>query len=369
MEEVLFKKHLLLGGKMKRKLQFISIVLTVTMMLPVYLWGGAMKPSSMAELALYKGADRQRILEEGAKKEGKLTFYTGGVLTQGVRPAVAAFEKKYPYIKVTIWNASADQTVPKVLEESKSKKNLVDAIEITKAGMSVFQKTGIIAPFYSPEFLQIEEEALTKADGGGAYSVAFYSTGIGFGYNTKMVRKDQVPKTYQDLLDPRWKGKLAITGNFTGITWADNIYQHFGEDLLKKIASQDMVVHMVSARAIIDLVINGEYPASPTIFGPHVYEVKKKSAPIEWVPLEPVYCNLMNIAVARDAPNPHAALLFADSELSLSVAEIERNTGYDIFRKDLPSQGKSFKKYFGKDSAMEDVKQQQERFQRLFMNK
>ncbi|MFC1816907.1 hypothetical protein ACFL0M_13460 [Thermodesulfobacteriota bacterium] len=69
------------------------------------------KPTTLTELALYKGADRQKILEEGAKHEGKLTIYTTHIAN---RPFVNAFQKKYPYIKVHVWRASTPKLVPRV---------------------------------------------------------------------------------------------------------------------------------------------------------------------------------------------------------------------------------------------------------------
>ncbi len=83
-------------------------------------------------------------------------------------------------------------------------------------------------PFLSPNLAQIEDEAKTNATSGGVLAVAFRSSGIGFGYNTKMLSKDQAPKTYQDLIDPKWKGMLAIVGGGgTGSGWMSAIYRNF----------------------------------------------------------------------------------------------------------------------------------------------
>jgi iron(III) transport system substrate-binding protein len=351
---------------MKIKWQY-GVCLFAMMILPGHSLSAAKKPATMAELAMYKGADRQQILEEGAKKERKLTFYTSGILTQAVRPVVDAFEKKYPFIKVEIWRASGGEQISRTVEEFKFGKHLFDAMECTQ-NMAILQKVGIAQPFNSPNFLQMDEEALTRAPGGGAYAAAFRSSGIGFGYNTNLLKKDQIPKTYQDLLDPKWKGKLAIAGGDTGGKWAVCIKRSFGEEFLKMIAKQDFVIHMVSGQAILDLVISGEYPGSPNIFDSHVFGSIKKGAPVAWAPLEPVHVNVGQIAVAKYAPNPHAALLFADFELSRESGEIHRGVGYDSFRRDVPALEQSYKKYFAKDT-MADVKEGDELFSRLFIKK
>jgi iron(III) transport system substrate-binding protein len=200
--------------------------------------------------------------------------------------------------------------------------------------MIVLQRVGIVQPFFSPQFAQIEDEAKTTVPG-GVVAVAYRSSGIGFGYNTKLVSKDQLPKTYQDLLNPNWKGKLAIVGSNTGAGWMGAIYHSYGEELLKKIAAQNYPVQMVSAMALAQIVATGEYAASPTLIDANVYVYKLKGAPVDWHPIEPVRVNIGQIAVAKNAQNPYAALLFTDFQISKDVGEIIRVRSYDSFRRDV----------------------------------
>ncbi len=344
---------------------YICVFLIIGAIFPGAGLAAAKRPSTLAELAFYKGADRQQILEEGAKQEGKLTFYTSGTESQRI---VDAFERKYPFIKVERWRSSIAEQISKTVEEFKSGKHHFDAMESTQTSMTVLQTLGIAQPFYSPNFLHLEEEALTKAPGGGAFAAAFRLLGIGFAYNTKLLKKELVPKTYQDLLDPKWKGKLAIVGTDSGVSWAACIYRAYGEDLLKKIANQDFPVHMISALALLDQIVNGEYVGSPTITDAQVFTKKKKGAPVAWVPLEPVRVNTGQIALAKHAPHPHAALLFADFELSAESAEIHRGVGYGSFRKDVSAQEQSYKKSFAQES-MAAIKEEHAVFNRLFLKK
>jgi len=352
---------------MKEIWQYGVFLCVMTMTLPVFALSADKKPTTMAELALYKGADRQQILEAGAKKEGKLTFYTTGILKQAVSPVVNAFEKKYPYIKVEIWRASAGPLISKIVEEFKSGKHVVDAMEVTQTNIQIAREVGIIQNFSSPNFSQMDEESIMPAPDGGAFAVAFRTTGIGLGYNTKILNSEQVPKTYQDLLDPKWKGKMAIC-NDTGVNWAGCIYHTIGEEFLKKLAQQDFVVHMVSGQALLDMIINGEYALSPTIYDSHVYGSRKLGAPVAWVPLEPVRVSIGQIALAKHSPNPHAALLFADFELSKESGELHKSVGYGSFRKDISPLGRPFKKYFGTYTAA-DIKAEYELFNKLFVKK
>ena len=118
--------------KARRQAGVIVIVVAVFLFTAVVA-SAAEKPQTVAQLAMYKGADRQQILEEGARKEGKLTFYTSGILKQAVRPVVSAFEKKYPFIKVDIWRGDTSKIIPRLREEYEGAKKICDVVESTQA--------------------------------------------------------------------------------------------------------------------------------------------------------------------------------------------------------------------------------------------
>jgi len=323
---------------------------------------------TMAELAFYTGSDRQQILEEGARKEGKLTFYTSGSFDTIVSPILAAFRKKYPFIIVDMWRGTSPEVASRAIQEAQAGRYMVDVIEGTQVAMIVLQRVGLVQPFTSPQFTQIEDEAKTAVSG-GVVAVAYRSSGIGFGYNTKLISKDQLPKTYEDLLNPKWQGKLAIAGSNTGAGWLGAIYHSSGgEELLKKIAAQNHPVQMVSAMALVQIVATGEYAASPTLIDANVFVTKLKGAPVDWTPLEPVRVNIGQIAIAKKAQNPYAALLFTDFQIGKEVGEILRVRSYDSFRKDVAPVGQRYKKYFGADTA-EEIVAEEALFKKLFITK
>jgi iron(III) transport system substrate-binding protein len=201
---------------MKNIIKNIIFVLTVFLLVISFLpisdaASATKKPTTVAEIALYKGVDRQQILEEGAKKEGALVFYTSGILTQAVNPVVDSFRKKYPYIKVDVWRAGSEALVPRVFEEVKAGKLAFDVIENTQTGYLLMQEQGgILQPFASPNFAFMEEDSITKAPGGGAFRVAFRESGHSIGYNTKLLTRENLPKSYRDLLDPKWKDRKSV---------------------------------------------------------------------------------------------------------------------------------------------------------------
>ncbi|MFC1817210.1 ABC transporter substrate-binding protein [Thermodesulfobacteriota bacterium] len=352
---------------MKTRWYFLVMCLMAVWVFPDSILLAAEKPVTVAELALYKGADRQQILEAGARKEGKLTFYTSGILKQAVRPVVNAFEKKYPFIKVQIWRASSSTVIARLTEEYAGRKKIGDVIEGTQTTFMFLQKHKIAQSFYSPNIVNMVEEAMTKAPKKGFYAVAFRGSGISLGYNTKLISEEELPKTYEDLLDPKWKGKMTVAGSYTGTIWLGTMLHVYGEDFVKKMAQQDFDVHMVSGRAVLDMIIAGEYIFSPTIYDSHAINSKNQGAPVDWVPLEPVPTNIGQIALLRNSPNPHAAMLFVDFELTKKSAEIHKSAGYSTFHKDVPVL-KVYKKYFGAED-MQAVKRQQELFSRFFLKK
>jgi len=323
------------------------------------------KPTTAAELAFYEGADRQQLLEEGARKEGKLTLYTTGILTQTVRPKVAAFQKKYPYIKVEIWRAGTAQLLPKVFEEYLAGQHVVDIIEISQGGELSLEERGLLQPFNSANLAFIEEGALRKAPR-GVFAAGHYESGYGLGYNTKFITKAELPKTHKDLLDPKWqgKGKVAISGD-TGANWLGTLLATYGEDFVRKMAKQDFAVQIVAPAALRDMLINGEYVLSPTIADSHVAESKKKGAPVEWLAMEPVYILLGQILLPKYPANPHAALLFIDFDLTKETGELYKATGYDSTRKDVSGE-KAYKKYYGPFSTKQ-YSQWNELFKELFL--
>ncbi|MFC1815020.1 ABC transporter substrate-binding protein, partial [Thermodesulfobacteriota bacterium] len=340
---------------MKLKRYFLVFVLsTVLLGIPGITLSAQKRPTTVAELALYKGADRQQILEEGAKKEGKLIFYTVQTLKQPVRPLVNAYQKKYPYIKVEIWRGGS-KLVPRLAEEYKSGRHVVDVITVSQHHRMVLEERGILQPFYSPELAYIEEDVIKKAPGGGVFSAGHSINGRGLGYNTELITKDQLPKSYQDLLDPKWKGKLAIAGGNAGINWIGNLLITYGEEFVRQIAKQNLDVHMASARAILDMVIAGEYPFSPTIAESHATFSKKLGAPVGWVPLEPAHCNLNQIVLPKHSAHPHAALLYIDLDLSKEAGAIYKTSGDRPTRKDVVNP-KPYKTYFGPESTKQVMK-------------
>ena len=156
------------------------------------------------DILTYSGPDRQQKLEEGARKEGALMFYSALTIDQGLRAIVDGFMKKYPFVKTEFWRGTELQIVQKILAGQRAGAVTGDVIESVGI-VTHMQKANAVLPFTSPHFNDIPERYRDKTNLSAATRLNFF----GLAYNTKLVPPGTQPKTYDELLDPKWKGKLA----------------------------------------------------------------------------------------------------------------------------------------------------------------
>jgi iron(III) transport system substrate-binding protein len=273
------------------------------------------KPMSVAELAAYSKPDREKVLYEGAKKEGRLMWYTsltGGPNTE----APKVFEAKYPGIKLEVYRGNSDAIIQRVLQEAQAKRFLVDTIETTFPVLKVMQEYKLLMPYFSPHLAQYPDEAKEKSDKGLVYWTTDRESYIGLAYNTNSVQGNALPKSFDDLLKPELKDKIGFATTDTGARVIGAMLKSKGAEFVQKLKGQQISLHGVSGRAILDMVISGELGVSPTVFLSHSRVSISKGAPIKWVPMDLVPTNAGGVALPANAPHPHAALLFADFLLS-----------------------------------------------------
>jgi iron(III) transport system substrate-binding protein len=277
--------------------------------------GAQEKAVPMAELATYNKPDREKMLYEGAKKEGKLMWYTsltGGPNTQ----APKVFEAKYPGVKLEVYRGDSDAIIQRVLQEAQAKRFLVDTIETTFPVLKVMQEYKLLVPYASPYVARYPDEAKEKGDKGLVYWMTDRESYIGLAYNTNSVQGSAVPKAFEDLLKPELKGKIGFATSDTGSRVIAAMLASKGAEFVHKLKEQQVTLHSVSGRALLDMVISGEVDVSPTVFLSHSRVSIAKGAPIKWVPMDLVPTNAGGVAVPANLPHPHAALLFADFLLS-----------------------------------------------------
>jgi iron(III) transport system substrate-binding protein len=286
------------------------------------------KPTSIAELAAYNKPDREQVLLDGAKKEGRMMWYTS--LTGGPNQEVPkAFEAKYPGIKVDVYRGDSDAIIQRVLQEAQAKRYLVDTIETTFPILKVMQEYKLVTPYFSLHLASYSDEVKEKADRGLVYWATDRESYIGLAYNTNVVPENTAPKNFDDLLKPELKGKIGFATSDTGNRVIGAMLATKGPEFISKLKAQDVVLHGVSGRAIADMVVSGELGLSPTVFLSHSRTSISKGAPIKWVAMDLVPTNAGGVAVPTNAPHPHSALLFADYLLSPEGQKILGKFGLD----------------------------------------
>ncbi len=302
----------------------------------------ASAPMSPAQIALYQGADRDKLLVDGAKREGQFTLYTSHTW---FKTFVKEFEKKYPFVKANEWRNDSKNIIRKVIEEVKAGRPLADIVETTSDGLGVLKREGLFQEYFSPEARFYPSELKPRGKSGFFY-LPNRETYNSLGFNTKSVPPASAPRSLKDLADPRWKGKMAITSTTTGARWLGNLIETLGREFVDKLADQEISVQDMAPAALINLVVSGEIPLSPTIFDANVTLAKQKGAPVEWRPLEPVVTTVGSAALLAKAANPHAALLFIDYLLSKEGQQLIMKGGLWSPREDVGSVEQKFKKNY-----------------------
>jgi iron(III) transport system substrate-binding protein len=322
------------------KVAFLAAIL-LAQCYPV--WAAQARPLSVAELALYQGADREKILLEGAKKEGQLTFYTSNTWVAG--PVAQDFEKRYPFIKANVWRSDSKALLRRLSEEHAAARYLADVVETSPEYVGLLVRGNLLQDHWSPELAAYDDEAKVKGKN-GVFAWTNREIYISLGYNTKLIPPGEAPRTIKDYLDPKWKGKMSIAGTTTGTQWVGAVIDVMGREFLDKLAAQEINVQNMSGAALSGLVASGEVPLSPTIFNSNIFTHKEKNAPVEWRAIDPVIAGVGTSGMVVNAPHPHAALLFLDYLHSKAGQQAAMKGGLSSARKDIGSLDQTFKKIY-----------------------
>lgn len=287
--------------------------------------------SSVAEVALYEGADRDQKLVEAAKKEGSLTLYTSMAL-EDMQKIASAFEKKYG-IKVIIWRASSEDVLNRAVTESRAGKFVFDVAETNGPEMEALQREKLLQEVKSPHTKDLMPEAIFPHKEWVATRLNVFVQA----YNTNKVKKEELPKTYQDLLDPKWKGRLGIEAE--DLDYFAEIVKNMGEEKGLQFWKDLVATNGLSVRKghtlLAQLVASGEVQFALTVYSYKIDQLKKKDkAPVDWFALDPAVARPNGVGITKRAPHPNAAVLFYDfmitdaQELMGKLNFVATNTKY-----------------------------------------
>jgi iron(III) transport system substrate-binding protein len=260
---------------------------------------------------LYKGADRTDRLIAKAREEGTLTFYTSMATTES-GPLAQAFEKKYG-VKVQLWRALSENVLQRALTEARGGRRALDVVETNAPEVEALAREQVVAEFDSPHIADLPAWAIPPHRRWFSDRANLWVTG----YNTAKVKREELPATLDGFADPKWKGRLALEA--TDSDWMYGVVQFMGEErglaFFRKLAA--LKPEMRKGHILVaQLVAAGELQVCPTIYSGNADSIKEKGGPIDWVAVEPLVGRPQAIALAKNAPHPHAALLFADFVLS-----------------------------------------------------
>lgn len=251
-------------------------------------------------------------LVEGAKKEGKMIFYTS-VETEFARSLTSAFETKYPFIKTDIFRSTHDKIFSRMNLERQTATFAADVVSVGEFETYHLRKRGFITPYRSPSAAAYPE-GFKDPDG---YWTDLYDNLIVTAFNTTRVKREEIPKRYEDLLHPRWKGRMVLDQNED--RWFANLLYLMGEkkgmEFMRALAKQDIAIR--GGRSLVtQLLTAGEFDLQIVAYWYRPHLIKKKGAPVDWVGFEPAIVALHPISVVDRAPHPNAAKLFIDFALS-----------------------------------------------------
>ena len=267
---------------------------------------------SLAKLAAYEGPDRATRIAANAKKEGELSIYTS-LGTEDAAALAAVFEKKYG-IKLKVWRASSEKILQRIVIEAQGGRFDFDVVETISPELESLSREKLLQRVNSVFHAELLEQAVPAHKEWASTRLNLFTQA----YNTKLIRKEDLPKTFEELAQPQWKGKLGIEADDP--QWLAAIAKENGEaktlQTFRDIARNNGLSVRKGHTLLTNLVVSGEVPLALTVYNYRVEQMKNKGAPIDWFTIGPAIALPSGIGVSRAAPHPHAALLFYDFILS-----------------------------------------------------
>ncbi len=272
----------------------------------------ASDPAVVSAIAQYSGPDRAQRLLEGAKREGELTLYTS-LTVEDMTVINEAFEKKYG-VKVKMWRAGADKVLQRAVTEANGNRFVVDVAEVGTMELEALHREKLLVAVKSPFHADLIPQAVPAHHEWVASRLNVFV----HAYNTSKLKKEDRPKTYQDLLQPKWKGKLGIEA--ADEDWFATLVSAMGEEkglkLFRDISASNGFSVRKGHTLLTNLVAAGDVPFALTVYNFTAEQVKQKGAPLDWYVMPPAVARANGLAVARQAPHPHAAILYYDFMIS-----------------------------------------------------
>lgn len=250
-------------------------------------------------------------LIEGAKKEGELVIYGTTDLRQSLL-INEKFQAKYPFINVKLNRLTSDNLFPRVISETRSGKFLSDLLQNNTLGMYFLKKGNLLARYDSPEERFYGKDFKDP----GYWTTSSMNVHV-IGYNTKSVARNQLPKTWEDLLLPAWTGRIMVSPREQWFSWIlQTMGKEKGLNYMRALAKQKPAVRRESTAMRAQLLTAGEADLDVDSTYSVLHPLIKKGAPVNWTTLGSALVVTVGYGLTAKAPHPNAAKLFIDFVLS-----------------------------------------------------
>ncbi|HEY4317752.1 MAG TPA: extracellular solute-binding protein, partial [Herbaspirillum sp.] len=283
--------------------------------------------ASVADIAQMQGPNRRQALIDGAKKEGELTIYA---VNPGMAKITAEFTKKYG-IKVNLWRASSENVLQRVVTEGRAGRAGLDIVQNSAPEIEATRREKLLQAVNSPYLAEMIPQAVPTHKEWVGYAVNEYVQA----YNTNKIKKQDLPKTYQDLLDPKWKGKLGIEQE--DYSWFAAVLKQVGQEKGIKLFKDIIATNDISVRKghtlLGQMVASGEVPLALTLYSYNPDQMKDKGAPVEGFVIGRPIALFQSLGLMKKAPHPNAAVLFYDFMLTDAQQMIYDEHGVATARK------------------------------------
>lgn len=244
---------------------------------------------------------------------------------------ISKFREKYPFVDVKLTRLSNEKLYPRVIAETRAGKNLADILQNNALGLYFLKKAGFLAHYLSPE----DRFYPRQFKDAGYWTTTNMNVHV-ISYNTKLVARDQLPKKWEDLLNPAWQGKMMLDPSEQWFAWVLQVMgKEKGLTYMRELSRQNLTIRSESTAMRTELITAGEAALDIDSAYGAVNLLKKRGAPIDWTTLGPVLVILSGHGITARAPHPNAAKLFTDFVLSKEGQRVILSLDRQVIRSDL----------------------------------
>jgi len=297
---------------MKRLIEILSAATILLALSPAPGFAAASRSAEEIWKSLEKlpAVEREKKLIEGAKSEGEMVWYTNSGIENATR-YIQAFRKNYPFINANFWRSKTRQVTQRVVSEANAGRHLVDVIKPSTDLLPILLEKNLIGRYDTP--LRSIYPAHAKNP---YYTNMNYAFRV-FAFNPRKVNRKDAPKSWDDLLQPKWKGEILFDESSLEEVMA--LLTAWGKEktvnYFTKLSQQQLLIR-IGRDTTTQMMMAGEAPLAVTTYAYNNEGLRAQNAPVDWVAEDLIPALIYPLTMARNAPHPYSAALFYDFLIS-----------------------------------------------------